>query len=273
MIGAVIVGAGLFGSIIAATLRQLGLQVVVVDDGRPASGSLPAACLMKPSWFSSLGSQVHVPALKLLDQLYGVHELRFRVGLGHATVNWCDPAKILQPADKQATVRRIVAAGKKHWDVWLKEDEEPLRTPLVILAAGIWSTLLAPVDGGLRGLAGMAFLWPKKQIDAPFVKLWAPYRQLVAFNRGDGLWVGDGTAIKADNWRQSHELSSYQRCAKAVELINTSPTQLFGIRPYTKYKPCYLRQVKPNFWVATGGAKNGTIAAGWCAHEIARKMV
>ena len=24
--------------------------------------------------------------------------------------------------------------------------------------------------------------------------MWAPYKQIVAFNRGDGLWAGDGTS-------------------------------------------------------------------------------
>jgi hypothetical protein len=37
-------------------------------------------------------------------------------------------------------------------------------------------------------------------------------------------------------------------------------------------KPCYLAEVRPQLWVATGGAKNGTLAAAWCAHELVQKL-
>jgi flavin-dependent dehydrogenase len=45
----VIVGGGLFGSIAAAALRDAGMDVCLIDDGRPRSGSRAAGCLMKPS--------------------------------------------------------------------------------------------------------------------------------------------------------------------------------------------------------------------------------
>lgn len=274
---AIVIGAGLFGSIIAAELRAQGRSVLTIDDRRPEAGSRPAACLMKPSWFSGLGREVTDPSLALLDRLYGVHDLSFRVGPGHATVHWCDPARILVEEPMEARVIGVRRASSGGWAVGL--GSAALVVPLVVVAAGVWTPDLVPVEGGLQGQAGMAFLWPREVMDGiePFIRPWAPYRQLVAFDRGDGAWVGDGTAIKRENWTSDWEHVSYERCASAVGRLGLGDRErgvvrpMFGIRPYSKARPCYLREHQPGLWVATGGAKNGTIAAGWCAHEIARR--
>jgi glycine/D-amino acid oxidase-like deaminating enzyme len=225
---------------------------------------------MRPSWFSSFKKEQSGPALRLLDELYGVQDLIFRVGPGRVTVHWCDPRSILSEKPLRARVQRI-AAGGSGWEVSMR-NQPSVDVPLVVVAAGIWTTLLAPVEGDLVGQAGAAFLWADEYIEKPFVRPWAPYRQLVAFNRGDGLWVGDGTAIKRDNWTEARAVVCEERCTAAVGLPN-KPRRLFGVRPYSRERPCYLREQRPGFWVATGGAKNGTLAAAWCAHEIIRKTV
>lgn len=279
---AIVVGAGLFGSVIAAELRFQGREVLVIDDARPDAGSRPAACLMKPTWFSSLGKDVHEPSLEVLDRLYRVHDLSFKVGPGHATVHWCDPAAILEDgADLRGKVTSI-RAGEDGW--WMVSStgpggaaNSPQFTELVVVAAGVWSMELAPLSHDVKAQAGCAFLWPEMMTPEPEIRPWAPYKQLVAFNRGDGLWVGDGSAIKAANWTGGRQSQSYQRCAGLVDKLPGDYRQknrlwtLFGLRPYAKVKPCLLEEIRPGFWVATGGAKNGTIAAGWCAHEIRRK--
>lgn len=268
---AIVIGGGLFGSIIAQELRSQGRVVTIIDSEREGAGSKPAACLMKPSWFGSLGKDVSEASLQLLDRHYGVHDIPFKVGPGHATVHWCDPADILKGHDIDDHVERVApihGGGARVRTV----DGQELHAKLVVVAAGVWSSELVHVEGGLKGLAGMAFVWPKQHLQKPFIAPWAPYRQIVAFNRGDGVWVGDGSAIKADNWGLLNEIKSQERCAAAVGMpIAHDTKRLFGIRPYTKRKPCYLEEVAPGLWVATGGAKNGTIAAGWCAHEIGRK--
>ena len=263
-----VVGAGLFGSVIAAALRANGRSVLVVDDAQPGAGSAPAACLMRPSWFSSFGKKPSALALGLLDELYGVQDLLFRVGPGHVTVHWCDPLSILSEKPLCARVKRVVKSGPG-WEVRIR-DHESVDARLVVVAAGVWTTLLAPVEGGLVGQAGVAFLWADDHIEKPFVRPWAPYKQVVAFNRGDGLWVSDGTAIKRDNWTDARAVSCEERCAAAVG-SSSKPRHIFGVRPYSRERPCYLREHRPGFWVATGGAKNGTLAAAWCAHEIIRK--
>jgi glycine/D-amino acid oxidase-like deaminating enzyme len=265
----VIVGAGLFGAIAAAAFRQQKRSVLVIDDDRPEAGSKPAACLMRPSWYSSLGKEVYTPSLKLLDELYGVQDLKFKVAIGSVAVHWCNPADILKVPDRKTTVGAFHNLGKKGWQVECSDGSvETARS--VVVTAGIWTPLLIGVLGGLIGQAGMACLWPKEKIAEPFVRVWAPYRQVTAFNRGDGLWVGDSNSIRMDKWSETNAGATEQRCSQAVK-ISSKPRRLFGIRPYSKVKPCYLAEAKPGLWLATGGAKNGTLAAGWCASELLRR--
>ena len=263
-----VIGGGLFGSIVAKALRDQGRSVLVVDDGRPGSGSRPAACLMKPSWFSGLGKEVYEPSLKLLDRLYGVQDIKFRVPAGHVNVHWVKPADVLQAADVVARVNSLERTSDWCWRARINNGGD-LIAKKVVVAAGIWTPLLVSsikVDAQF----GMAFLWPQGKIEEPFVRVWAPYRQLVAFNRGDGLWVGDGTAIK--NWSNKYAEASLNRCSKEIGL-EVEPQKLFGARPYVAdAKPCLLKEVSSGLWVATGGAKNGTLAAGWCAHQLMEKL-
>lgn len=273
----IVVGSGLFGSVIAAQLRSEGRKVTVIDAAKPDAGSKPAACLMRPSWFSSMGKDKFEPSLALLDRLYGVQDIKFKVGPASATVHWCNPKSILQQADIYGTATTIKPGLNKQFMV----GYEPVGSTavayasagLVVVAAGIWSAQLLPIQG-LKGQAGMALLFPDQAVNVPYIQPWAPYRQLVAFNRGDGLWVGDGSAIRAENWNAEREQQVMLRCQKATCNVghpDKGMKKLFGIRPYTDHKPCFLEEITPGLWAATGGAKNGTIAAGWCADQISRR--
>lgn len=266
----VVVGAGLFGSVIAEALRGLRQAVLVIDDQRPGAGSGPAACLMKPSWFSGLGSSVSTPALELLDKLYGLRQISFNVLAGKAQVYWCDPRTILKGANVIASVKRLHRAAVG-WEVVTAANI--YQTTTVVVAAGIWSPLLATIEGKLVGQAGMACLWPDAKIDPPFIRVWAPYRQLTVFNRGDGLWAGDSSAVRMDKWSDGRAVQVEERCSSAVsEIVTGAPKRLFGVRPYSTMSPCYLKQPRPGLWVATGGAKNGTIAAAWCASQLMKAL-
>lgn len=280
MTDTIIIGGGLFGQIIAAALREQGQEVRVFNNREPLAGSGPAACLMKPSWFSALGKEVYEPSLALLDHLYRVRDLPFDVAVGktgkiaQTTVHWCDPAKILAGPTELCEVVHVapgrvgVAGGGS-----LVEHHEARN---IIVAAGIWTERLLP-QFRQRGQRGMAALWTTHIVPRGRIKVWAPYRQLVGFDRGDGLWVGDGTAIKMGNWTPQREDEVFARELKmARQMADVAPMDdrrlLHGIRPYAKdAKPCLLEEVSPGLWVASGGAKNGTLAAGWAAHEIARR--
>ena len=118
-------------------------------------------------------------------------------------------------------------------------------------------------------------MWYGEHVEHPFIRPWAPYRQIVAFNRGDGLWVGDGTAVKPETFTAERLQKSMVRCAGAVGLPGlekNGPEIVIGHRPYVpKVKPCYLK-IQRGLIVATGGAKNGTLAAGWAAHKVGEAL-
>jgi glycine/D-amino acid oxidase-like deaminating enzyme len=273
---AVVVGAGIFGSVLTRALRKAGLSVLVLDAACANAGSAPAACLMRPSWFSSLGKDVYNPALKQLDDLIGIQEITFKVPAGRVNVHWCDPRKVLLPSE-EITWGRVLGIFPEGplWEVrLLSKDESKTQGVLakrVIVAIGIWTETLVP-EIKVAAQAGVAWLWSNASISEPFIKAWAPYKQIVAFNRGDGLWVGDGTSIK--NWSKKYEGASLARCEHALSGKPLSePKKLFGYRPYVKEPgPCMFKQVRKNVWVATGGAKNGTLAAGWCADQLLKAI-
>lgn len=278
--GAVVVGAGIFGSLIARALRKAGCRTLVVDAKRKDSGSAPAACLMRPSWFSSLGKSIYEPALRKLDELVGVQDIQFRAGpLGSKiAVHWCDPKQVLLDQNEVRTGEVVGITRKGNaWEVKIAGHSMmwSVRVPLVIVATGVWTKLLLP-EVDVVAQAGVAWLWPKADIDDPFIKVWAPYKQIVAFNRGDGLWIGDGSTARS--WTVANREASLLRCTLAsrdrrVGGVVFEPTELFGYRPYVKdAKPCLFKELRKGLWVATGGAKNGTLAAGWCADQIVRAI-
>lgn len=271
MFDAVVIGAGIFGSVITRALRKAGLSVCTVDAGKANAGSAPAACLMKPSWFTALGKEVYDPALKQLEDLIGIEDVTFKVPAGYVNVHWCNPKKVLLHAS-EVTHDKVLAVQVNFnggWATLLQTKRAFLASPLVIVAAGIWTSLLFP-EVKVVGQAGAAWLWPEAHIIEPKVRVWAPYKQLVAFNRGDGLWVGDGTSVRT--WSKAYQEASLAR-SRAFVAEEAQPTMLMGYRPYVAgASPCMLKQVKKGLWIATGGAKNGTLAAGWCADQLLRAL-
>ena len=279
MIDTVVIGAGLFGSMIAAELRRIGQQVITIDRGELFAGSGPAACLIKPSWLGGMGEH-RDSALEKLNELYTVHELMFSVGaLGlekKEPVFWVNPTDIMLGKDMYCDVTRIEPAGRTK-TVWCKEqitgEEFEIESLNLVIAAGVWTEQLYP-EFKQKAQWGAASLWrnewPSQQ---PKIRPWAPYKQLVAFDRGDGTWVGDGSALLYKNLTSERLADTLRREAEFVGLPMETATVLQGFRPYAKgHKPCLLESPDPNVWVASGGAKNGTIAAAHCARVIGEEL-
>lgn len=284
MSNAIIIGAGLFGCVIAAELRSRGMDVTLVDARKEGSGSKPAACLMKPSWYASMGPEMYRPALDLLDRLYGVQDVEFQTvtKMLPVKVKWIPPTKIL---NKDSLEGRLVNAMKTRKG-WRCKIETPggftveLEANHLIVAAGIWTNeVLRGVENswqipGLQSRQGIAWLMPNQQVPTPFIKVWAPYRQLVAFNRSKNEgWVSDGTSVKELSMKNIE--NSMDRCSRAVG-FEKELHSVIGNRPYIQgVKPCCITDCydfTPNLHVVTGGAKNGTIAAGWAAHVLGQRI-
>lgn len=267
----VVIGAGLFGSVIAHHLTSQGRQVVTIDAGLPMSGSAPAACLMKPGWASSMSAQEYHNALRLLGDITEVLELPFRVGPITTNLHWVPPSHILVPPMYKARVTRLVPEAEK---VWLQTDEGwDMLAKKVVVATGHWMDLLPEIKVQPKG--GWAFTWVGK-LKERFIRPWAPYKQLVAFNRAPGeIWVGDGTALKPSSMEDRERgWKSRVRCAEAVGLDPAMGAVIAGYRPYVEglKAPALVAEARPNVWVATGGAKNGTLGAAWAARQLGELM-
>lgn len=269
----VIVGAGLFGSVIATHLRSKGRGCVTLDDRRPLSGSRAAACLMKPSWASSMEKEDFNQAIRLLDGLYGVDQLSFKLPVGSTTVSWVNPSAVLRPPTYEARVTDIMPRGPDGSYGYIVNTDQgwSLFAERVIVATGIWVGELTALLETVTPKGGWAFLW-NGRLKQPFISPWAPYKQLVAFNRGPReIWVGDGTALIPKSMDdEGRRLASKVRCATAVGLDPMQATVIAGYRPYVDglRAPALVQEVRKNLWVATGGAKNGTLGAAWSARQL-----
>lgn len=275
-----VVGGGIFGSTIAAALRARGAQVMLVDASLADSGSAPSACLMKPSWLSGMRREDTRVSLGLLDELFGLQQLSFKI-IGPARlddVHWVDPHRIYDVPREWGRVDSI----QRHPDGWVARFSS-FGTPevlaqRVVVATGHWAGHLAPTTL-VEPRWGQSLFWPGRQIEQPFISAWAPYRQIVAFNMGDrGVWAGDGSALTTSGWTVDRVEKSRRRVADSVGLPVEEAVITRGARPYVDKRqlggaPCLLREDDPNLWVATGGAKNGTMAAGWAAAELTRRFL
>lgn len=269
---AIVIGAGLFGSTIALALAKQGRKVLVFDDNNPMAGSKPSGGLMKPGWFSGMGKEVHEPALKLLFEIAPVRELEFKVQAGplkfkiekvfqmnNHDLNGVKDISLFPYRISSITNNKVqIVNGTLVYEFF---------SPLIIVAAGIWSKDLIPCD--IKGLKGISFFFEGNMAQG-VIAPWAPYKQTVAFEKEPGVvWGGDGSAILTKNWTVERR----DECLARVQKVLPTPFGLNyyreGIRPYAPgQKPCLLRKVRPGLYLATGGAKNGAIAAGWCAHRI-----
>lgn len=303
----IVIGAGLFGSIIAKRLRAVGHEVTVFADQRPLMGSVPAACLMKPGWASKMSRKEFEDAINLLGVHYGVEKISFelRPTPARADVWWVDPAKVLRAPDRVLKIRHCFPTQphqrrQPELDRWAVSGIAPLADGTfptntldqkwwcqladhVVSAQGFWSVKTDPaLQGKLRAQGGWAFRWPGRKID-PFIQPWAPYKQLVGFNIGgfedsytrrDEAWVGDGSALLPESLTEERRLASLDRCARAAGLPPSEATCLTGYRPYVKGldRPAYVNTVEPGWHVVTGGAKNGTLGAAWAAREIEKRI-
>jgi glycine/D-amino acid oxidase-like deaminating enzyme len=256
----IIVGAGLFGSMAATLARYAGHAVVVIDSKKTLAASKCAACLMKRSWMAALSPEQINIGYRVLEQLYGVQQIPFNNGT--LMLDWVDPLGILLEPDLTQEVAAVGNGAVAFQDLTGLEGT-------VLVAAGAYSRELVKMPE-VRGLVGASLHLPGRI--RPQLKLYAPYRQAIAFNIGSNqVWVGDGCAILEKNWRP--KLRTDLLCQRAWEYFKLKSAGNFqlraGARPYVEgYKAGYFERVFPRTWVVTGGAKNGTILAAYYAQKF-----
>lgn len=259
---AYIVGGGLFGSMIATNLLNLGYSVTIFDCNKEYAGSKPAACLMKPSWMASLD---YKPILKFLESSYDLKTLKFSIAKLPVDVFWVNPKSILS-TEADYVKEQVVEVGNG----FVRTDNKTYKG-LVVVAAGVWCNELLQGIPETRALMGSAIIGKKDQaFDKNVILPYAPYRQAVWFNRGATPWFGDGTAIIEKNFTQDHVDKTIKR---AKDLANFSGKVITGKRPYMKgYNNGFFQKLGDKLYVSTGGAKNGTIIAAYNTIQLQNSL-
>lgn len=271
-----VVGGGIFGSVIARHLSEgLGLSVILVDDHRPERGSAPAGCVIKPSWISSMSKPDLSAGLDLLERYYGVRRVEFVLipGRKQVVAYRVEPSAILHNASYTVVRGSILRLMDHGTSVSCSmKDSELLGgyARWAVVAAGLWTPALCPWVT-TWGRWGWAFRG--MPVDEPVISLWAPYKQVVAFNMDDGMsWSGDGSALVESSFRQDYRRASSE--ARVRRYVSRITSTMPGVRPYAnlvKGAPC-LVSPRGRIIAVTGGAKNGTIAAAWAARRVEEIM-
>jgi glycine/D-amino acid oxidase-like deaminating enzyme len=282
VIDAIIIGAGIIGTTLAKALQDKGSEVMLLDDGRPMGGTPPSGGHLKPSWFSGMGKALYEPAMKLLDEVWGLEESSFTIRPTwiKATVYRVDTDKVVS---WPKTIGKVTAIKCLHnypiVEYTVGQTICESRARLLVIAAGVWCAELVPeLKGLITPKRGVSFR-VAGVLKSPFIKPWAPYKQVVAHQQGEReIWVGDGTAVLDGNWDADRTAACRVRCLDGLRGFVTDKAEgtnilkeLNGLRPYTPAEgkePCLLKRLGPRAWVATGAGKLGTIAAGWVARRI-----
>lgn len=269
----VVVGGGIIGATIAKNLTDNGIKTTLIDDGRSMGGTAASGGHLKPSWMGGMKKQDYEPAMELLDSVWGLKEEEFTVRPTNlkTTVWRVDTDVVLKYYKTIATVQKVFP-GPRPTVVYAKPpatDLISIKPKLVIIAAGVWCKEFAS-QLDIKSKQGISFRM-RGVLKAPFIKPWAPYKQVVAHQQGvQEIWVGDGTAILEHKWKESRNAECLERCKRALAVPSAPIRSITGLRPYceTHGKPCLFMPVGPNVYVATGAGKMGTIAAGWVAGEV-----
>lgn len=270
-----VVGAGLFGQVIAAKLRLDGHMVQVFDSQEPGSGSKPSGGHLKPSWLSFLDRKERDTAFETLDALYGMETLKCQFLTRTVDLMRIDVDKVLNTG--KVFLAKVTSIG----DGWLRYtpkgsiDSNVHVKGTVIVAAGVWCARLMPhLVGTTFAKQGVSWLFtgvttPPENLIAP----WAPYKQVVRTNHGPGtVWMGDGSAIIPENWNDNKELQIKERILKHTNFPYETLTPQRGMRPYIRSYHQGLQQVGAQLWVATGGGKSGMCLAGVYANKLSEAL-
>lgn len=276
MYDVIVVGAGIMGATIGQAYRNQGRKVLIVDDSRPMAGTSPSGGAIKPSKLTGLNSEDEEAAIQTLRELYGLEEIQFEIkptgGFVKVSTYQLNMDKVFD-VETEGDIAQCLEKGPA-----VKfQDMGVVQAKLVVVATGIWASELLPevFDGKMEGKTGVSFLF-EGRIKQPFVKPWAPYKQITIHNyRLDGrnyIWASDGSALKSENWTEERTNQCKERCMSALGITKEPVEVTLGIRPFhkDKPKPCFLKEVRPNVWAATGAGKFGCISAGWAANQMLR---
>ena len=272
MVDCIIVGGGIIGATIAKALDRQNCQTQLIDSNESMAGTKASGGHLKPSWFSGMKKEEYEPAMVTLSECWYLFEETFKIyPVGHTTVYRVDTDSVLRRSKRLGTVNHIRQEEKFPVVEWTDElsDDRVSRCKLLIICAGVWCDQLIP-EIKIKRKMGVSFRF-SGPLDYPFIKVWAPYKQIVAHQQNrNRIWIGDGSAILEKNWTADRTRQCLARCKKALNKECKVRRIIPGLRPYceTNGDPCLFKKVGPSTYCVTGAGKLGTLAAGWAARRI-----
>ena len=304
-----VIGSGLAGASVAASLARRGWQVAVLDAAdRPAAAAsgLPAGLLAPHhspddnllSRLSRCGVRLTLQqARALLDegdwQFSGVMEKRAEGDLWHEQAAWIKPAALVQAWLSHAgiewrgntRVARIERAGDQ-WRLWDEEGKDLGRVALVVVAAAHDS---APLLGNqvplspVRGQVSWNFREAGLELPAHPLNGNGHFLPAVPW-QGQTAWLTGSTYGRDDASLEvrdaDHQANLERLQALAPEIARQLAPQFqarkiqawTGVRCASTDRRPLLGEVQPGLWVSTAMGSRGLTFAGLCAELLAARL-
>lgn len=283
-----IIGAGLFGSMVAKHLRSKGIDSLIVDRRDPLSASKCSSGIWRPGWAGKIAHQVEqsLPIISLytaVDTL-NIYDADKEV---ETSIDFIDCNNIL---DEEFIEGEVVGcsketSGKVH-SVYVEVDGTKIEIDCeyLLICAGAWTNavlekLKLPVLFGLDAHWG-AVLHCQDKLQRNFIQNWAPYKQLYGLNlvrNGQEVsYFTMGMSAKnpprgGDNRTLAigEKMEAAARGFKMKQIIEIPE----GNRPFFSEKDTdFVNRHGANVWSATGGAKNSTLLCGYVAQRIFQEI-
>jgi len=281
----IVIGRGLFGSMIYNLLNESGLDVVIIDSNEPMSASKCSFGVWKEGWINDVIKKEANSGMGILDrfaegikdiQLYNIKKDRLE------DFKKVDCSKILVKDEYEWG--RIVSIKNKVVRYHVNTDGEIVEIAArraIIVAAGAWTTDVLKLAGIKENLPKIDRVWGatldlKLQLEENRILEWAPYRQSVLVRMNGHFCFGDGATVKnpkISDVRVENASNRLLNHLNDIVGVNVSPDRIIdvneGYRPYLKKGTTSLVN-NHNDWLisATGGAKNSTILCGYVARTV-----
>lgn len=278
----IVIGSGIIGATVARLLNLRGVKdVLVLDDRRPMGGTAPSGGHLNTAWFKGMPKAEYEPAMGVLDDCWGLIEETYqcRPSMKTTTMRRVDIDAVMASPFTRERVTAVRGEGTARPEVDTERGNlfrDTLKARHVVIAAGVWASEFVP-GLTIKAKRGVSFR-VNGLLRRKFIASWAPYKQIVAHRQTkDVIWIGDGSAIAAENWTLTRTAECLARCLAELGTPDAGlrATSL-GDRPYAapenKGEPCLYRKLGPAVYLATGAGKLGTIAAGWVAGKIAGEI-
>lgn len=288
-VDAVVIGAGLFGSMTAKYLKSKGIETLIIDRNDPMAASKCSSGIWKPGWAGKIQREVEL-SLPIISKFTAIDNLPiFDADKNQqTTIDFIDCNNILNEEYFAGEVIGGSIATKSNSDegvlksiiVDVEGQTVEIEAKYFIICTGAFVNETLKNIGFAKSFDldsyWGAVLHSDDNIKQNFISQWAPYKQMYGLSLmrgGENLtYFTTGTAVKnppkgGDNRTLAggERLVNYASANKIKSVLEIPE----GFRPFFAQKDTpFVNKHAKNVWSATGGAKNSTLLCGFIAKTI-----